>query len=119
MPIARIPDAQTLLIVGLDLGLARGDLPLAGLQDLAEDDLVDLLRVDAGALQRRLDGVAAEVDGVERGQGPAHLAEGSPCGSEDDCAGHDAAFLLVVCRVSALCGPDGARRRRYRERPVR
>src|SRR5680860_1120464 len=30
----------------LDLGLARGDLALAGLQDLAEDDLLDPLRVD-------------------------------------------------------------------------
>ena len=41
----------------LDLGLARGDLALAGLQDLAEDDLLDLLGVDAGALERRLDRV--------------------------------------------------------------
>src|SRR5262245_9962273 len=45
----------------LDLGLARGDLPLAGLQDLAEDDLLDLAGIDAGALQGRLDHVAAEV----------------------------------------------------------
>ena len=67
----------------LDLGLARGDLPLAGLQDLAEDDLLDLLRVDAGALQRRLDHLAAEVGGVERGEAAAHLAEGGARGSED------------------------------------
>ena len=91
----------------LDLGLARGDLALAGLQDLAEDDLLDLLGVDAGALQRGLDRVAAEVGGVERGEGAAHLAEGRARGSEDDCAGHLAAFLFGLCRVSAREGPHG------------
>ena len=74
-----MPEAQTLLIVSegtslrdaaLDLGLARGDLALAGLQDLAEDDLLDLLGLDPGALQRGLDRVAAEVGGVERGRAP-------------------------------------------------
>ena len=67
----------------LDLGLARGDLALAGLQDLAEDDLLDLLGADAGALQRRLDRGAAEVGGVDRGEGAAHLADGGARGSED------------------------------------
>ena len=88
----------------LDLGLARGDLPLAGLQHLAEDDLVDLLGGDAGALQGGLDHVAAEVGGVERGEGPAHLAERGARGSEDDCAWHGLPFFCEVVR----CGPEGA-----------
>ena len=87
-----MPEAQTLLIVsegtslrdaGLDLGLARGDLALAGLQDLAEDHLLDLVGLDLGALQRGGDRLAAEVGGVERGQRPAHLAEGGAGGAED------------------------------------
>jgi hypothetical protein len=60
--VARTPDAQTLLTVsdetsfgmpGRDLGLARGDLALAGLQHLPHDDVVDLLGLDAGPLERR------------------------------------------------------------------
>ena len=73
--VARSPEAQTLLIVseetslgmpGLDLRLTRGDLPLAGLQHLAHDDVLDLLGLDAGALQRGLDRDRPELGGVER-----------------------------------------------------
>ncbi len=108
-----MPEAQTLLIVSegtsfgiaaLDLGLAGGDLTLAGLQDLAEDDLIDLLGIDAGALQRGLDRVPTEVGRVERGERAAHLAEGRARGSEDDCAGHGLPFSRVLCRVSARAG---------------
>ena len=67
----------------LDLGLARGDLPLAGLQDLAEDDLLDLLGGDPGAIERGLDHGAAEVGGVEGGESAAHLPEGGARGSEN------------------------------------
>ncbi len=41
---------------GLDLRLARGNLPLAGLQHLTHDDVLDLLGLDAGALERGADG---------------------------------------------------------------
>src|SRR4029079_19517931 len=86
----------------LDLRLARGDLALAGLEDLAEDDLFDLLGVDRGALEGGCDRVAAEVGGVEGGERPAHLAEGGARGSEYDCAGHLwLPFLRCLCRVSA------------------
>ncbi len=67
----------------LDLGLARGDLALAGLQDLAEDDLLDLLGADAGALQRGLDRDAAELGRFERGEGAAHLADRGARGTKD------------------------------------
>src|SRR6201999_181420 len=65
----------------LDLGLARGDLALAGLQDLAVDDLLDLLGIDARALQRGLDRDAAELGGLERGERSAHLADRGTRGS--------------------------------------
>ena len=38
---------------GLDLRLARGDLALAGLEDLAEDDLLDLLGIDRRSARAR------------------------------------------------------------------
>ena len=44
-------------------GLAGRVLALAGGQDLAEDDLVDLAARDLGARQRRLDGDGAEIVG--------------------------------------------------------
>ena len=57
----------------LDLGLARGNLALAGLQDLAEDDLLDLLGADAGALQGGLDRDArrARARRAKRGRRPS------------------------------------------------
>ena len=41
--------------------LPRRVLPLAGRQNLAEDDLGDVARLDAGALKRRLDGNLSEL----------------------------------------------------------
>ena len=79
---------------GLDLGLARGDLPLAGLQDLTHDDVLDLLGLDPGALQRGLDRDGAELGGVERGEAAAHLADGGAGGAEDHGLGHRMQTLL-------------------------
>ena len=73
---------------GLDLRLARGDLALAGLQHLAHHDVLDLLGLDPGALQRGLDRDAAELGRVERGQAAAHLADGGAGGAEDHGLGH-------------------------------
>jgi hypothetical protein len=73
---------------GLDLGLAGGDLALAGLQHLAHDDVLDLLAGDVGALQRGLDGVAAELGRVERGEAAAHLPDRGAGGAEDHGLGH-------------------------------
>ena len=97
IPTARMPDAQTLLIVseetsfgmpGLDLRLARGDLALAGLQHLAHDDVLDLLGRDVGALERRLDRDAAELGGVagRRGRRPA-CRSGVRAAAEDHGSG--------------------------------
>ena len=67
---ARIEEAQTLLIVsdgtldrhpGADRRLARGRLAGAGLQHLAHDHVLDLARLDAGALERGADRDRAEL----------------------------------------------------------
>ena len=68
--IARIDDAQTLLIVsagvsfgrpGADRGLARRRLAGAGLQHLAHDRVLRLVRLDADPLERGLDRDRAEL----------------------------------------------------------
>ena len=79
----------------LDLRLARGDLALAGLQDLAHDHVLDLIPADVRALQRGLDRDAAQLRGVERGQAPAHLPDRGAGGAEDDGLGHG---LLSISR---------------------
>ena len=93
---ALMPDRQTLLIVsagtvigmpGLGRGLAGGDLAGAGLQHLAHDHVVDLVRGDAGLLEGALDGDAAEVGAgevLERAEQPAHRGAGS---GDDDGGG--------------------------------
>ena len=73
---------------GLDLRLAGGDLTLAGLQHLAHHDVLHLLGLDAGPLERRLDRDAAELGGVQRGQSAAHLADRGARGAENHCLGH-------------------------------
>ncbi len=69
--IALMPERQTLFsviagtVIGMPRvrrGLARRDLPGARLQHLTHQHVVDLLGADAGALERALDGDAAEVD---------------------------------------------------------
>src|SRR5215217_5300900 len=50
----------------------------AGLPAMAEDDLVDLIRIEAGPFQRGLGRRRAEVGRGERGEGAAELADGRP-----------------------------------------
>ena len=61
---------------GLERGLARGDLALAGLQHLAHDHVVDLLGADAAAVERGLDREATEVHGREAASAPDSLPIG-------------------------------------------
>ena len=72
----------------VDLGLPGGNLALAGLEHLSEDDVLDLVWRDSGALERAADGGAAELDRVDGGEGAAHLAERRAGGTEDDGLGH-------------------------------
>ena len=51
---------------GFDLRLARGDLPLAGLQHLTHHDVLDLRGLDPGALQSGLDRDRPELGGIQR-----------------------------------------------------
>ena len=91
------PERQTLLMVlagtrhrdaGLDRGLARRDLALAGQEDLAHEHVVDLVGGDAGPAQGLGDGESAQVHGREAGQRTRELPDGraSPC--DDDGLGH-------------------------------
>ena len=86
-----VSEETSLGIPRLDLRLARGDLPLAGLQHLAHDHVLDLLGLDVGALERGLDRGAAELGGVEGGEAAAELADGRAGGAEDHGLGHGAA----------------------------
>ena len=61
---------------GLDRGLPGGDLAGAGLEHLAHDHVLDLVAGDAGALQGRLDGDAAELGAGEALRQPSSLPMG-------------------------------------------
>ncbi len=96
-PTARMPEAQTLLIVSEETSIGmpaliwawrEGIWPDARLQDLAHHHVLHLLRRDVGALERGADGDAAEVGRVQRGKAAAHLADGCPGAAEDDGAWH-------------------------------
>src|SRR5262249_8161398 len=73
----------------LDLRLARRDLALTGLQDLAHDHVLYLLGFDVGALQRRRDRSCSEFSGIEGAQPAAHLPDGGARGAENHGLGHD------------------------------
>ena len=73
------PGGLLLRHAGGHRGLAGRVLALAGGEDLAEDDLVDLAGVDLGARQRRLDRGGAEL--VRR-----RVGEGAVEGADRRCA---------------------------------
>src|ERR1700729_2305923 len=72
----------------LDLRLARGNLALAGLEHLAEHDVLDLIGRDVGTLERRLDRGSAELGRIDAGQAAAEFADRRPGGREDHGLGH-------------------------------
>ena len=86
---------------GVDLRLARRDLADAGLQHLAHHDVLHLLGRDVGALERGLDGDAAELGGLEGGESAAELADGRAGGAEDHGLGHGADDSLRRCEIRA------------------
>lgn len=57
-------------------GLARRGLALAGLQHVAHDDFFDLLGLEAGAFDGRLDGDRAQLVRGQAGQAAEHAAHG-------------------------------------------
>ena len=91
--IALTPDRQTLLMVidGSDIGRPGGDaggaggvLAGAGLDDLAHDQVVDLVAGDPGLLQGALDGDAAELGRGEALQASEQAADRGARACDDD-----------------------------------
>ena len=121
--IARIDDAHTLLIVsaGTSFGIPApiaawraGAWPGAGLEHLAHDDVADLLRVDAGALEPRTDRDRAELRRRDVGKAAADTAERRPDGGDDDGASHGAS--VATRRPASPAGTGGVRRDRCQVR---
>jgi hypothetical protein len=69
---------------GLELGLAGGVLAEPGLDDVAEDDFVELVAGDAGALERLSHHERAELDCRRVGEAALEPALGGPYGREND-----------------------------------
>jgi hypothetical protein len=76
---------------GVERGLPRRVLADAGGEHLAEDHLVDLLRLQPGALQQGLDDDGAEGGGGQRCEGAAEAADGGA-----GCGDDDGVWLMVV-----------------------
>src|SRR5690606_24187987 len=72
----------------LDRRLARRVLALPRGQDLAHDGLVDLRRLDLGALHRLFDRQRAELRGGQRRQAAVERADGGARGAGDYDIGH-------------------------------
>jgi len=64
--------------------LPRGNLAGAGLQHLAHDDVIDLIRPDARALKRLGDRDAAKLAGRLAGEGPEQAAYRGPRATDND-----------------------------------
>ena len=69
---------------GGDRGLAGRVLALRRGQDLAHDDFGDAARLDAGPLQRGLDGDGAEIVGRRGGESAVETADRGAGGADDD-----------------------------------
>ena len=69
---------------GGDRGLARGILSLAGGQDLPDDHLGDLLRVDPGAIEGGLDRDLSQLMGRQVRERPIEGSDRGPGSADDD-----------------------------------
>ena len=69
---------------GLDAGLTGHVLAQARLDDAAHVDMVDLLRLDAGAVDGLLDDDGAQLGSRDVGQRAAEFADGSTAGAGND-----------------------------------
>ena len=69
---------------GLQGSLTSDVLAQTGLDDAAHVDMVDLLRLNVGAVQSLLDDDGAQLSSGDIGEGAAELANGSTAGAGDD-----------------------------------
>jgi hypothetical protein len=69
---------------GRDRGLARRILALRGREDLAHDDFGHAARIDAGALERFLDGDRTEVVGRHGGKRTVETSDRGAGGGDDE-----------------------------------
>jgi hypothetical protein len=69
---------------GVDAGLPRGGLPDGGLEDIAHDDLLDLIGLHAGVLQRAFDRHRAEARCGKRRESAEEGTDRRACSAEDD-----------------------------------
>ena len=92
--IARSPEAFPRLAIVVDVrSRSYFEELYAALQHLAHDHVLDLLGLDAGALERAADRDPAEFGGGNGGDRAAELADRGAGGSEDDGLGHGAVPL--------------------------
>ena len=110
-PAARMPDAQTLLIVSEETSFGipalicawrEGIWPWPACSTWPMTTCSHLLGLDVGALERGRDRDAAELGGVEGRQAAAQLADGRAGGAEDHGLGHRRWHSVV----SATCRCD-------------
>ena len=96
-PTARMPEAQTLLIVSEETSFGipasiwawrEGIWPCPACSTWPMTTCCDLLGRDVGALERGPDRDAAELGGLQGGQAAAELADGGAGGAEDHGLGH-------------------------------
>ena len=105
------PDRQTLLTVsagmsigdaGRDGGLPGRDLPGAGLQHLAHDHVLHLVRADSGPPQGPGDRDAAQFAGRLAGEGPQQAAHRCARAADDDRL----TWFAHVCNDTYLVGKE-------------
>ena len=114
-----MPEAQTLLIVSEETSFGmpalicawrEGIWPCAGLEHLAHHDVLDLLGLDVGALERGLDRDAAELGRLQGGEAAAELADGRAGG----CRGSRSwASGSSLGKNDSAAGPMPSVRRRH------
>ena len=69
---------------GRNRSLSGGVLALRGSEDLAHDDFRNTARLDAGALQRGLDGDGAQIVGRQRRESTVEASDRGAGGADDD-----------------------------------
>ena len=111
--------ADVLGDAGRERDLARRDVALAGLDDGADDAVLDVLGGEAAALDGAARGGGAELDGADRAESAQQAGERRASGAEDDGRHGGQSTIGVRGDDPAAPGPGRrllAARRRLRDR---